>query len=97
MKRLSMSLALGALLLGGSLQAGEETIRLAPGKDRDRTAGFCATCHSLDYITMNAPLMDRDRWEKTIAKMIDVYKAPIGKQDAAAILEYLTQNYAGAR
>lgn len=74
--------------------AGEENIRLKEGMGRDVTTARCAVCHSLDYITMVAPVMNRAAWEKSVRKMIDVFGAPVGEQEVSAIVEYLGQHYA---
>jgi len=81
------------LLFAGLAQAGEETIRLEQAPGRDLTAGRCAVCHSLDYIQMNAVVMNRASWDKTIRKMIDKFGAPISEQEAQDILEYLSKHY----
>ena len=73
--------------------AGEESIRLKEGTNRDITQARCAICHSLDYITMVAPVMNRASWEKTVRKMIDSFGAPVEEQAATQIIEYLGQQY----
>jgi len=50
-------------------------------------------CHSLDYIPMNSVFLDRKGWEASVSKMVKVMGAPIGEQDAAAIVDYLATNY----
>jgi sulfite dehydrogenase (cytochrome) subunit B len=84
-----------AALVHGRSAAGEETIQLIDGPGRDLTATSCVTCHSLDYIPMNAPVMSRAGWEKTIRKMVDKFGAPIEPGDADQILNYLTTHYSG--
>ncbi|WP_116809901.1 cytochrome c [Steroidobacter cummioxidans] len=74
-------------------RAGEESIRLKEGVGRDVTMARCAVCHSLDYITMVAPVMNRAAWETSVRKMIDVFGAPVGEQDVSSIVEYLGQHY----
>ena len=86
-------LAFCTVLACSHINAGEEKIKLKDDKSRTVVIAGCVTCHSLDYITMNAPIMDKAKWEKTVAKMIDVYKAPISKENAAAIVEYLSTYY----
>ena len=76
--------------------AGEENIRLKEGAGRDVTTARCAVCHSLDYITMVAPVMNRAAWEKSVRKMIDVFGAPMSEQDASSIVEYLGQHYSAS-
>lgn len=81
------------LLVGASAQAGEDQVRLkdAPGKDVVQTN--CATCHSLDYIPMNSPFLDRAGWEATVTKMIKIMGAPVADTDTATIVEYLAGSY----
>jgi cytochrome c5 len=95
MKRAAVSFAL-ALYIGlsvGVAQAGEESIRLEDGPGHDLTAARCAMCHSLDYIPMNAPVMDSAGWHKTVQKMIDRFGAPISAPEAREIVEYLSSRY----
>lgn len=66
-------------------------MRDAPG--RDVVAARCAVCHNLDYIEMNAAVLDRAGWENSIRKMIDRFGAPVGEEDARHILGYLAENY----
>jgi cytochrome c5 len=73
--------------------AGEETIHLKDGAGRELTAARCVICHSLDYIPMNAAVMDRAGWEKSIRKMIDRFGAPVSEDEARQILEFLAQQY----
>jgi cytochrome c5 len=87
---------LGTALAADRGAAAEEDLRLADAPGRDLTVGSCITCHSVDYISMNAPVMDKARWEKTVAKMIDKYGAPIDKASVPLIVDYLTANYSAA-
>jgi sulfite dehydrogenase (cytochrome) subunit B len=77
----------------GIAVAGEETIQLKDGEGRALTAARCAICHSLDYIQMNAAVISRPEWEKSIRKMIDRFGAPVSEDEAHRILEYLAQQY----
>jgi cytochrome c5 len=93
---LAIALAVCSLMAGAAL-AGEETIRLEDGAGRDVTAARCSSCHSLDYIGMVAPAMNRAAWEKSVRKMIDAFGAPVDEQDARQIVDYLAEHYsAGA-
>ncbi len=85
--------AMAALLGAGWASAGEETIQLRDAPGRDLTTAFCATCHSLDYIEMNADVFDATAWEKSVRKMIDRFGAPISAEDAVKIRDYLAKNY----
>jgi mono/diheme cytochrome c family protein len=82
-----------AFLIFSNALAGESDIELKAGDGRDLVAAHCATCHSLDYIFMNAAVLDRQGWEKTVDKMIKVMGAPIKPDDAAAITAYLARHY----
>lgn len=81
------------LLPAAAFAAGEEQIRLKDGSGKDRVLSNCATCHSLDYIQMNSPFLDRKAWEATVNKMVNVMGAPIPKEDVPMIVEYLNQQY----
>ena len=94
MLKTPLAVALGALLLasaGGAL-AQEEKVQLkdAPGKDK---AQVCVACHSLDYIPMNSPFLDKAGWTASVNKMINAFGAPIAKEDVDAIATYLAENY----
>jgi cytochrome c5 len=73
--------------------AGESQIVLKDGQGKNRVIGQCAMCHSLDYITMHAKILDRAGWEKTVDKMINVMGAHINDADKQAIIDYLARNY----
>ena len=51
-------------------------------------------CHSVDYVPMNSPFLDRKGWEGSVGKMIKVMGAPIQPDDAKQIVDYLSANYA---
>ena len=95
MRRTAMPLVsvLCAAFIASRATAGEEGIRLKDGAGRDVTASHCVICHSLDYIPMNAPVMNHAAWEKTIRKMIGVFGAPITDEDESRILDYLSEHY----
>lgn len=63
----------------------------APGKDT--VEAMCAGCHSLDYIPLNSPFMDRQGWTAEVTKMINAYGAPIPQADADKVIAYLAANY----
>jgi len=99
MRRHSAALALAAVALGTAAVLADETprdessiqLREAPG--RELTAAHCVICHSLDYIPMNAPVMDAGSWKKTIQKMRERFGAPLTDDEASAVLGYLSSNY----
>jgi hypothetical protein len=87
---------LSTIFLVGSISAAfaaEQTIALKNAAGRDVVESMCAGCHSLDYIPLNSPFMNRDGWTAEVNKMINAYGAPIPASDAAKIIDYLAANY----
>lgn len=80
------------LVLVDAAAAQESEVVLKEGQGKDKVMQ-CATCHSLDYIPMNSPFLNKAGWSATVAKMINVYGAPIPKEDVEIIVNYLVQNY----
>ena len=73
--------------------AQESQLRLRDGPGRQLVEANCVMCHSLDYIPMNSPFLDRKGWEASVNKMIKVMGAPIAEADAQKIVDYLTGQY----
>ncbi len=69
-----------------------ETAQLKPGPGVD-TAIVCTACHSADYISTQPSGKGKAFWQAEVQKMIKVYKAPIGEDDAAVIANYLAATY----
>jgi mono/diheme cytochrome c family protein len=65
----------------------------APGPGRELFIAHCSSCHSVDYIRMHAPFGTRALWEASVTKMRNAFKAPVGDEDARAIVEYLSVAY----
>lgn len=84
--------AIGLAIACGA-HAGEDAIELKDGPGREQVQRNCIACHSLDYIPMNSPFLDRKGWEGTVGKMIRVMGAPIAEADARAIVDYLAAHY----
>jgi mono/diheme cytochrome c family protein len=91
--------AAGALILIGAggaplreLTSQEAKVQLVEGAGREK-ALQCVACHSLDYIHMNSPFLDKAGWTASINKMINAYGAPIAPDDVEVIAEYLARNY----
>lgn len=72
---------------------GEDRIQLKDAPGRDLTAARCVICHSVDYIQMNAAVMDRAGWERSIQKMTERFGAPVDAAEARKIVEYLSTHY----
>jgi len=87
------SLVLLALLAAPSAPPDESRVALKDAPGRDLVVGRCAACHSVDYIPMNSPFLDRKGWEAEVAKMMKVYAAPVAADEVPTIVDYLVQNY----
>ena len=73
--------------------ADESKVQLKDGDGKELITTYCAVCHSLDYIQINAPFLDRKGWEATVNKMINVMGAPVKPEDVPPILDYLSKHY----
>ena len=80
------------VLFAVSAQA-EENVALKAGVGRGVVEGYCNACHSLDYVRINAPFLNRQSWETEVNKMITAFGAPIGPTDTKIIVDYLVTNY----
>ena len=92
MKRIGLFTVLALFCAAAGADESQLTLLAAPGRDAVYTN--CRTCHSIDYVIINAGIPDRAGWEGSIAKMRKVMGAPISDADAAVILDYLATNYA---
>ena len=93
MRRSAASAATAAALTALAAAAAAQEIELRDAPGRELVVSRCAVCHSLDYIPMNSPFLDRAGWEKILHKMTDVMGAPIEEEDVKAILDYLAGSY----
>jgi len=84
---------LSAALIASPVVADEKPIELKKAPGLDKVEANCASCHSLDYIQMNSPFPSAAVWDAEVTKMIKAFGAPIEDADAAAIKDYLKQNY----
>lgn len=99
MKRLAITLVLSHVAVASSAfaeprvyQLPPETAELKPGPGVE-TATVCKACHSADYVTIQPRGKGKAFWQGEVQKMIKVYKAPIGDDDAAVIANYLASTY----
>jgi sulfite dehydrogenase (cytochrome) subunit B len=93
-----MSMKLAPILLALALAAtaviaAEQRVVLKDGPGRDKVEASCGSCHSLDYIVMNSPFLNRQVWDAEVTKMIKAFGAPISEADGKEIVDYLTRNY----
>ena len=86
--------SLAAFLFAAAPASATETeIKLKPAPGLEQVENNCGSCHTLDYIQMNAPFPNAALWEAEMAKMIKVFGAPVEDKDAKIILDYLKANY----
>jgi mono/diheme cytochrome c family protein len=94
MKTLLCTAVVAAALLCGIALAQERRIAFKEGAGLQALQGNCASCHSLDYIVLNSPFLDRAGWDAEVKKMVNAFGAPISAEDQKAITDYLATNYA---
>ena len=73
--------------------AAEADVHLKEGSGQQLVEANCSMCHSLDYIQMNSPFLDRKGWEASVNKMIKVMGAPVAEGDVQNIVDYLAGQY----
>ena len=66
----------------------ESTAVFPPGAGVDVANANCLACHSVGMV-MHQPTLPKAVWEAEVAKMRNVYKAPVQESDVAAITVYL--------
>jgi cytochrome c5 len=59
-----------------------------PGPGADAANRNCRACHSVEMV-LNQPPLPKAGWEAEVAKMRNVYKAPVDLKDVPAIVDYL--------
>jgi mono/diheme cytochrome c family protein len=70
-----------------SLPDGDRDLPDGPGLAA--VQGNCISCHTPGMI-LNQPAMAKAAWEAEVAKMRNVYKAPVDDKDVPDIVAYLT-------
>ena len=93
MKSLPLFAAAALIAIAPAL-AQEKPVMLKDAPGRATVENTCAGCHSLDYIRINSPFLDRNGWTAEVNKMMMAYGAPISMDDAKTIVDYLAANYA---
>lgn len=98
----NLALALAVALVASAPAAQAQAIRLKsvtltlPDSDRKLPDGpgvaavtnNCLACHSAGMI-LNQPALPPAAWQAEVAKMRNVYKAPVDDKDVPAIVQYL--------
>ncbi len=88
-----LSAGLHLFTAAGTATAQEDKVPLKDGKGRDFVVGNCNVCHSLDYIPMNSPFLDKKGWAAEVNKMINVMGASVDAKSVPVIVDYLSKNY----
>ena len=94
-QRIRFSAAILAVL--AAMPANAQQTGLAEGPGKEVVEAACAVCHSLSYIKMNAKFLGPEVWKAEVAKMRNVFGAPIDDDAAAEITEYLVSRYGVAK
>lgn len=100
MRSVNIALATGAALVAAAALA-QPAIELPPGGTPPELAdpasevvvNNCSACHSLDYITMQPRGKGEQFWRDSVAKMVNVYKAPLSPEDADAVAATLARKF----
>ncbi len=61
--------------------------------DSDIVVSNCSACHSLDYLATQPRRKGAQFWRDEVAKMVNVYKAPIEPADADAAAAVLAKKF----
>ena len=86
-------IAAALAIVSASALPAEKNFKLKDGKGMQQVVANCSACHSVDYIVLNSPFLDRKGWEAEVAKMSKAFGAPVKPEDTAAIVDYLVMNY----
>jgi len=86
---------IAALIAAGPTFA-QEVVTLKNGPGLDEVTAACSVCHTLTYITMNAPFLPPAGWKAEVAKMRMVFGAPFDEATADTVEKYLVANYGAA-
>ena len=87
-----LSLAAAAQPLNIELPFGDVPPELAEPDSRV-VVNHCSSCHSLDYITTQPRGKGEQFWRDSVAKMINVYKAPLSPEQADAVAATLARKF----
>ena len=101
MRSVNIVLATSAVLLAGAALAQpvkvDPPIGDTPPELADPAAEVvvnnCSACHSLDYITTQPRGKGEQFWRDAVAKMVNVYKAPVSPEDADAAAATLARKF----
>jgi sulfite dehydrogenase (cytochrome) subunit B len=87
------TLVLVAPAVAAAAGTDERSLQLRDAPEAVTVLAGCSGCHSVDYIEMNSPFLNRSGWEAEVRKMMKAYGAPIREDDVGPIVSYLTRYY----
>jgi len=90
---MSRLLCVASVVIASAASAGEDAIQLMEGPGREVVETRCVACHSLDYIQMNSPFLDRKGWEASVGKMVRIMGARLDETEVRTIVDYLSTQY----
>ena len=80
----------------GDVEVPYISYQIKMGKGFDAVQANCLMCHSFGYIINQGP-QPRDFWAKKVEKMVTHFKAPISKEDAKIVTDYLFKHYGNGK
>jgi len=91
-------LSVGSLFaqVKGDIEVPYISYQIKMGKGFDAVQANCLMCHSFGYIINQGP-QSRDFWAKKTEKMVTHFKAPITKEDAEIVTDYLFKHYGNGK
>ena len=91
-------LAAGSLFaqVKGDIEVPYISYEIKMGKGFDAVQANCLMCHSFGYIINQGP-QSKAFWRKKVDKMIVHFKAPITKEDADIVTNYLFKHYGNGK
>lgn len=100
MKKIIFAAALSASALFAQIPASNEVpyipFEVKMGKGFDAVQANCLTCHSFGYV-INQGRQSRKFWQGKVNKMMVHFKAPITKDDAKTVVNYLATYYGNGK
>jgi len=100
MKKIVLTLGLltGSLFaqVNGNIEVPYIDYKMKEAKGLDALQTNCMMCHSFGYI-LNQGNQSHKFWEDKVNKMIHAFKAPISKEEAKKVTEYLYSNYGNGK
>jgi hypothetical protein len=80
----------------GDIEVPYISYQIKMGKGFDAVQANCLMCHSFGYIINQGP-QSREFWAEKVEKMVIHFKAPISKEDAQIVTDYLFKHYGNGK